>query len=93
MLKNLISICVLIGMIVGGINYFASAEDLAKTNLTIQQMKETYQLDKDIARFKFLDDEIFRLKEKYRNKVMPDETKNQVHKYQQEYKELERKLK
>ena len=34
-LKNLISICVLVGMIVGALNYFATAKDL---NLTQQRM-------------------------------------------------------
>lgn len=98
-IKDISTIWYAIGILVATVSlvlamksYFASAGDLEKTNLTIQQMKDAYQTDKNTARYKFLDDEIFKLQEKYRGKIMPTETRERVHQYEQEYKTIERKL-
>jgi len=83
-------------MIVGGISYFAKAKDLEiykqRNDLTIQQLGDSFEIYKMEARYQWLDDQIFKLQEKYRGKQMPAETREQIHKYQQEYKSIERNL-
>ena len=96
MLKNLISICVLIGMIVGALSYFPTAKAFEtykqRNDLTIQQLGDSFETYKMEARYQWLDDQIFKLQEKYRGKQMPAETREQIHKYEQEYKSIERNL-
>lgn len=96
MITKITGVLVLIGIIFSVYFYVdswkADAKDLDKTNLTIQQMQQTYQMDKDIARYEWLDDEIFKLKEKYRDRQIPIEVRERIHKMQQEYQNIGRKL-
>ena len=71
----------------------ADAEELIKTNLTVQQLQIEFKVDKMESRYQWLGDRIFELEEKYRGKRMPVEVSEQLHEYQEERNILEMKLK